>query len=87
MMKIGKKKLGTNLLEIILLKNRGHPNIIGLTGLEIYNMNRTKIPVSAANIISQGSAKIMKLFNGQNLTINEGNMYTGILSADSGHKI
>lgn len=70
MMKIGKKKLGSNLLEIILLKNRGHPNIIGLTGIEIYNMNRTKVSLSAGNIISHSSSKIMKLFNGQNLTID-----------------
>ena len=33
MVKLGKKKLGTNKVQIILVRNRGHPSIIGLTGI------------------------------------------------------
>jgi hypothetical protein len=33
MVRLGKKKLGTNKVKIVLLRNRGHPSIIGLTGI------------------------------------------------------
>lgn len=33
MVRLGKKKLGTNKVKLVLLRNRGHPSIIGLTCL------------------------------------------------------
>ena len=68
-MKLGKKKLGKNKVAIILLKNRGHPSIIGLTSIEIFNSLGKYIQITMDNIKKpNNSLKAMKLFNGVNLT-------------------
>lgn len=71
MVKLGKKKLGTNKVQIILLRNRGHPSIIGLTGIEFYNTAGKVIPITIENVKVPNSIKVMKLFNSVNKTTNE----------------
>lgn len=68
MMKLGKKKLGTNKVDILLLKNHGHSSIIGLTGIQFYNCSNKIIPINANNIIAPNGVKVLKLFNNLNLT-------------------
>lgn len=82
MMKLGKKKLGTNKVQIILVRNRGHPSIIGLTGMEFLNMLGKPIPITMENVKTPNSIKVMKLFNGINKTNNEEEMFTTIFKRD-----
>ena len=70
MVRLGKKKLGTNKVKDVLLRNRGHPSIIGLTGIEFYNTSGKLIPILLENIKSQ-SPKLLRLFNGIHQTVNE----------------
>ncbi len=69
MVRLGKKKLGTNKVKIVLLRNRGHASIIGLTAIYMYNTAYKQITITSDNIKSV-TPKLLKLFNTSSSTTN-----------------
>ena len=75
-------KLGSNRVQIILLRNSGHPSIIGLTGIALFNSQGNPITVKNDNVKAPSGVKVMRLFDGINKTVDEDHMFEAVLKRD-----
>ncbi|KAL3274364.1 hypothetical protein HHI36_015762 [Cryptolaemus montrouzieri] len=69
---------GVKQIDLALLSNWGHPDRIGLTGLEIIEMNNKVINLGINNISTNHDRRkrtIDRLFNNHNLTVDSNSMW------------
>ena len=68
---------GTRKIDVILLSNWGHGDLIGLTGLELTGINDDLIDVAGWTLSCNAGSdyNLLKLINGRHLTVDPRNMW------------
>lgn len=69
------KKAALNSISVRILSNWGHNQQIGLTGIEIYDINDALVPIKEIKVINGNEDNILVLFNSENNTTNEKKMW------------
>ena len=85
MIKIGSKRkdqdLGDHIVRFRIISNRGHPSMVGLTSLELFDGNGEAIRIKKENIKQPAnSQRVLNLFDGCNYTVDETHMWVAVLS-------